>query len=262
MRLGKNHILILLITLVSVCGCNFIVQANPPAPINSISTIIQDMRGSHDARPHGVPDSYDWSASPRMGLGNNPGNLRAITAWGQLYIAEQGNPAINTRVQLRNIKTYVLSQRDRRWRLIQSSRGVEGEAYREDFDENISRAADVRQEADGTLSVTAGQGYNFHFWPEDGRVTIDPTDIAGVFTTVQARLIVGNSSQPDDRALARYVLSVGADYWLSLTAPWELGVTPEDVAIGKFKYVRSNWQSFNMSTLSPAELRQTPPPLE
>jgi hypothetical protein len=233
-----------------------------PQPTNSIERIIADMTQPHEGLPHGVPASVDWSRAPRLGMGNNPGEFRAITAWGQLYEDTQGNPAGNTRVQLRNMRLFVLSKASGMWVRVQSSKLVEGAAYVEDFAGDVSKAPAVRYEPDGTLSVQAGGGYNYHFWPTSGRAEIDPHDIGGVFSTIQARLILDDVEKEDDRAEARYILSMGADYWLSLGAQWDQWKTNGDVAIGRFSYVTSEWQPFNMTSLNADELRANPPPLE
>ncbi len=184
-----------------------------------------------------------------------------MMAWGQLYEAATGNPATNTRVQIRNIRAYMLSKRDGQWYLLQSSTRVEGAAFREDFAGNVNKAADIRYEPDGSISVKAGQGYNFHFWTPS-RASIDPNNVAGIFTTVQARLVTDNPQQADDRFQARYLLGMGGDYWLSVTAKWDNWKTNGDIGIGKFKYVTTSWQAFNMTTLSADQIRQNPPPLE
>jgi hypothetical protein len=203
----------------------------------------------------------DWYQKPRISMGNNPpADWTAFIAWGQLYEDINKNPATNTRVQIRNIKAYILSKSTNRWTRVQNSGRVEGAWYAESFADNENKPAAVRNESEG-VSVTAGNGFNFHFWPPN-RVTIDPTDIAGVFTTVQARLILNDPNKPDDRTTARYILSMGADYWKSLDAPWDNFKTNADAAIGKFKYVRNEWRAFNMHTLSEEALRNNPPPIE
>lgn len=228
---------------------------------NSVEIIINDMKLPHEGRPHGVPASYDWALRPRVGMGNNPGTFRAMVAWGQLYEDTNGNPATNTRVQIRDIKAYMLSKSDNRWHLLQNSRLVQGAAFREDFVDNSNKPADIRHEDDGSISVTAGEGYNFHFWSPT-RTSIDPNDIAGMFTTVQARLVMNNPSRPDDRSQARYLIDMGGDYWLDVAAQWDYLKTNGDIGIGRFKYVTMGWQSFNMTTLSEDEIRRNPPPLE
>lgn len=230
-------------------------------PVNSIDTIISDMQIPHDARPHGVPSNYDWAVGPRMGYGNEPpAEWSAIIPWGQVYECAEGNAATNTRVQIRNLRLYVLSKRSGAWTQVQYSPSVQGAAYREDFQGDVNQPADERPEPDGGLSVMVGSGYNYHFFTT--RETIDPTDIGGVFATVEARLIRNDSRQPDDRAQACYLLSMGADYWRSLDAQWNAAFKNNgDVAIGRFKRIANEWQAFNMISLSPAEVRANPPPI-
>jgi len=168
---------------------------------NTIETIIDDMRLPHEGAPHGVPASYGWSRRPIVQMGNDPKNFRALLPWGQLYEDAEGSKAVNTRVELRDLRAYVLSRRDGKWRLVVATRAPQGAAYAENFVEDAHRRTELRPEADGGVSVTAGGGYNFHFWG-DHRVEIDPSDIAGVFTTCQARLVVDDPSRPDDRARA------------------------------------------------------------
>ncbi len=226
---------------------------------NTLETVISDMQGSHEARPHGVSGDAGWSSGPRVGMGNDPGNWRAMIAWGQVYEPVGKNPATNTRVQIRNIEAYYLSKADNKWHQWQALKVVEGAAYLESFADDTNQPADLRTEPDSTISVIAGDGYNFHFWTPY-RTEIDPDDIKGVFTTVQARLIVDDPKQPDDRDQARFMLSVGGDYWKTMDAEWDYWTTNGDIGIGKFRFVTTDWQSFNMHTLTPAALRENPPP--
>lgn len=239
-----------------------IAPIRTPVPvINSMDTIISDMQLKHDAKPHGVPDHYDWASGPRLGRGNNPGEFTAIIPWGQVYECAGGNPAANTRVHLRNIALYILSKSSGEWKLVQNHPTIEGAAYVEDFQGDASKDADVRNEPEGGVSVTAGGGYNYHFFTK--RDTIDPNDIAGVFSTIQARLILNDPNGPDDRAQACYLLSMGADYWRDLTVGWNAQFTNNgDVGIGRFKFVTQEWQAFNMISLTGEELLENPPPLE
>lgn len=262
MRIKTIHILLLLIVILLIGYPGQKASTNVFKSINSIPTIIGDMQPPHEGAPHGVPKSYDWASGPRVGMGNNPQRFKAMTAWGQVYEAATGNSASNTRIQVRDIKTYLLSKRDGKWHLLQSSRKVAGNAYREDFAGDLNKPADVRYEQDGSIAVKVAKGYNFHFWCTCSKVAIDRNDIGGIFTTVQARLVVDNPRKPDDRAQARYLLSMGGDYWLNLTTKWDDGTKNADIGIGKFKYVKNQWQAFNMTTLSPKDIRRNPPPIE
>ena len=51
-----------------------------PQTVNSIQTIVDDMRLPHEGRPHGVPGSFDWATGPRTGMGNDPGVVHCSDA--------------------------------------------------------------------------------------------------------------------------------------------------------------------------------------
>jgi hypothetical protein len=233
----------------------------PPSGSSVALQIAHDMEGNNEGHPHGVPLSYDWAVAPVLVMGNNPNGWKAITSWGGLYEAAEGNPASNTRVNIRNMQTYVLQKSSGRWLLLQNTNQPDGAAYLENFSGDVSKPANVRREADGTISATAGGGYNFHFYPSD-RASINPNDIGGVVVVIQARLIVANPSKPDDSNIARYLLGAGADYYPGLTGSWpgNADFNP-GVGLGKMKYVRPEWRSFAMTTMTQSQLQNNPPPI-
>jgi len=237
--------------------------STPPPAENSVAVqIASDMQGKNEGTPHGVPLNYDWANGPVMEMGNNSNGWQAITSWGALYEAAEGNPATNTRVNIRNMQTYFLQKSSGKWLLLQNTNQPDGAAYLEDFSGDSNKPADVRREADGTISATAGGGYNFHFYPAN-RASIDPNDIGGIVVVVQARLIVADPSKPDDRNIARYLLGSGADYYPALTGSWPGNADYNPgVAIGKMKYVQSDWRSFAMTTLTQSQLQNNPPPVD
>jgi hypothetical protein len=219
------------------------------------------MQGRNEGYPHGVPLSYDWANGPTVTMGNNSNGWRAITAWGVVYEAAEGNPATNTRVNIRNMRTLFLQKSSGKWLLLQNTSTPDGAAYREDFSGDVSKPADIRHEPDGTISVTAGGGYNFHFYPSD-RASINPNDIGGIVVVLEARLIIANSAKKDDRNIAKYLCGAGADYYPALTGGWP-GNTDFNpgVATGKMKYVQSGWRSFAMTTMTQTQLSSNPPPI-
>jgi hypothetical protein len=250
-----------------ICGVALALGGAPArtaaGTLNTVETIITDMALPHEGYPHGVPPDWDWARRPRVNLGDAPGDFRAMTAWGQVYEDAQGNPATNTRVQVRHIRAYLLLRGSGRWLEVQNSLRVQGEAYVEDFSANLSQPGDVRLEADGTISVKLTRGRNFHFWPPGERPPVTAEAIAGVFTSCEARLIVDDPARPDDREQARYVLNMGGDYWRSIDARWAPAQrNNDDIGMGRFKYLTREWRAFNMCTVPAERLRQTPPPLE
>ena len=233
-------------------------QTPPPSLWTQIAS---DMTGQHEANPHGVPLSWDWATGPVIEMGNNANGWKAITSWGGVYEASTGNPATNTRVNIRNMQTFFLQKSTGKWLLLQDTDYPDGAAYLEDFSGDISKPGDVRKEPDGSISVKAGGGYNFHFYPSD-RATINPNDIGGILIILEARLIVDNSALPDDRSSAKYLCGAGADYYPSLTGGWpgNLSYNP-GVGIGKMKLVQPYWRFFAMTTLNASQLAANPPPV-
>lgn len=229
---------------------------------NVAAQISGDMSGSNEGHPHGVPLSWDWANGAATEEGNNSEGQQAMTAWGVVYEGAQGNTASNTRVNIRNVQAWFLSKSKGTWTMIQNTSNPDGEAYVEDFSNDSNKSADVRREPDGTISVTAGGGYNFHFYPSP-RAAIDPNDIGGIVTIFEARLIVGDSSRPDDRSSASYLAGAGGDYYPSMTGSWPGNTSYNPgIAIGREKYVKTYWRSFAMSTVPASQLAQNPPPID
>jgi hypothetical protein len=214
----------------------------------TIQEAIDDQTCTPEGRPHGVP--YGWATCPLMALGNNAEGYDQIIAWGQLYESLEGNPATNSGVELRNLRLYLLSKTTGVWLLVEEG-PVKGARYPESFRGQVL-PADVIPTADGTQIVTAGDGYNFHFWTAMGRTAIDPADIGGVYAVMEARLVTLDPSQPDDRDTARYVLDIGADYWSE-------GRINKAVGMGRFKFVTEQWRAFHFSTAPAHTLWSNPP---
>lgn len=245
----------------------FIAPGKLAAPatlsISVVSQITGDMAGSNEGYPHGVPLSYGWATGPIRGSATNPAaNWRAATAWGVAYEAAEGNPARNTRVNIRNMRFYLLQKSTNKWMLLQNTSAPNGGWYVEDFSYNAPKTADIRNESDGSISVTAGGGYVFHFYPQE-RASINPKDIAGIITIFEARLILGNPKGPDDRSAARYLAASGGDYWPNIVGGLLGGATIAPLIDGgKLKYVQTYWRSFAMTTLTEGQLAHNPPPID
>lgn len=233
-----------------------------PDSINSVEVIISDMANPHEGRPHGVPSSFDWYYRPVIHHALPLNNYHAYTCYGQFYEDQQETQATNTRVQVRNLRTWYLSKSQGIWIPLQDSLPViEGKWFPENHSSIYGIPADDRPESDGGISATAGfgvsEGMCYHFWIRD-RAAIDPGDINGILVTLEARLIVADPSLPDDRNLAKYILNVGADYWTSVTG----GTNSQgDIGMGRFKYVTPTWRHYNFTTVTAENLRSNPPPL-
>jgi PA14 domain len=241
------------------------VVAPTPPPSSALSPAFDDSTLPNDAFPHGVPSYYDWAKGPVGGYGNNiPAGWNAFTAWLQIYVASDWNPPANsnTRVQIRALDSWYLSKATGKWIQLQHADVVGGAAFVEDFANNANKPADIKDESrnGGGISVTAGNGYNFHGWTN--RVTINnPGDIAGIYTRFQSRLVLNDPNGPDDRASSKYIANDGADYWRSTTAGWAADWSNNGgVGGGRLKFVTKDWQNFSMETLTPEQLLKNPPP--
>jgi hypothetical protein len=105
---------IVFLALLSLLSCQKeISSAQPTITVaNSVEQILDNMKLCHEAIPHGVPSSFDWRKCPRVDYGNNPGEMTAMIPWGQVYEEIGGSKSSNTRVQIRNLRTYYLSKKD------------------------------------------------------------------------------------------------------------------------------------------------------
>ena len=226
------------------------------------SLLAHDMVGKHAGHMHGVPRNYNWAKGPRVGAGNHPERhgFHAVSAWGQIYEDAKGSPARNVRVSCRDISLWLLSRKTGKWRRANASKSVNGANYVEDFQGNVSKPADLRQEPHGATSATLGGGYNFHCYALRERTLIDPSDVGGVVALYSARVIMDDPAGPDERHLARYLASAGADYWLDKTVGTAPG-TAADVGIGKARYLGPDWLTLTMSTLPLRQLKKNSPPI-
>jgi len=240
----------------------------PPPVQNSFDPAFHDSdRGvPNDAHPDGVSSNYSWyESSAQPGWGNSPRtDWHAATALGAVYAVENWHPdqAPNTRVQLRDDQLWILSKSSGKWTEAQYPT-IQGGAFRSDFAGNAGRGITTKDESanGGGLSVTAGDGFNYHFW-SGRRATIDPTDIKGVYSVFQARLILDDPSKPDDRASAHYLAGGGGDYWRDQNAPWASDWSNNGgINGGRLKFVTNDWKSFSMETLSATQMELNPPPL-
>ena len=158
---------------------------------------------------------------------------------------------------------YYLSKSQNQWILITQSDSVGGSNFRADFKGNASFKADVREEKSGGLSISLRHGEDtkhvFHFWGRN-RGDIDPDDVAAAFASVEARLIVGDRTKPDDRHKAKYLVSAGMDYWKSRTAKWDHFKTNGDAFIGRKRLIGSDWTTLTAHSLTPEQIYKNPPP--
>lgn len=263
--------------------------------VNSIDTIVNDMKLMNDTALAGIPSSYGFATGPgQIVMGSDPRGTATPSWWTPsnstwksgaywntllpwlVVFDGVGNAASNTRVEMRNLKAYYKRRSNGQW--VQITEGaVDGWNYPKTLQgENVS-SPDLRTESGGTKSIRpAGGNAVFHGWC-CGKASIDAPDVDVVYVTMQARLIVSDPSRPDDRASARYLIHVGGDYYpqasTSINDFAPTGYNP-GIGMSRAKLVRNEWQSFSFTTIdvgavertgratSEQALRAAPPPME
>ncbi|MCU0314981.1 MAG: hypothetical protein MUC92_00145 [Fimbriimonadaceae bacterium] len=232
------------------------------APLNTrLKEIWEDMTLPHVAPPSGLPSQVDWRLKPRPGMMNDPGTWQALTAWGQVYLADGTAMPSNTRIQVADVQAWMLNKKTSKWIMVQHSEVPSGAFYREDFAEDKNVPSDAKPEKGGGVSIQLKKGYNYHFWPTGDRYVFKKEEIGGWYFTVRTRLIVADPSQPDDRSKAKVMMGVGADYWSTPTAGWDNFKTNADLAIGRLRWITNNWTWHHMTTITRDELAKNPPPM-
>lgn len=262
---------------------------------NSIDIVVDDMKLNNDLRLAGVPLERGWATGPGfVTMGNDPRGTRSPVWWnpGNQYYKSAawwthfvpwmvvfdgvGNAATNTRVELRQLKAYYKSRATGQWILLAQGQ-IEGLNFPKYLNAVSAGSPDIVSLGGGAVSVLPPPtDLHFHGWC-CGTALPNPADIAAIHVTTQARLAVNNRNLPDDRAAARYLVQVGADYYpdaslnVNAFAPdnWNPGV-----GLSRSKLVGNSWQSYSFTTIdvgvqtpggasiSEAELRANPPPLD
>lgn len=262
MKFNKEYFLVIIIGVIFSCNKNNTEDDIEEQTIpNTIEIIINDMKLPHEGFPHGVPTTYDWATNPRLGWGNNPpSDWFAMIPQGQVYADQNPVTASNTRIQIKNIQAWYLSKSDNQWKNWEQTSNITGAFFVEDFQDNINQPVSIRSEDTGGISVKLIEGFNFHFWSNENRVTINPIDINGIWISLEGRLILDNLNGVDDRDKANFLCNTGGDYWKNLTVEWDNFESSDDIGIGRFKYLSTQWKTFNMHSLTEEQLRENPPP--
>lgn len=206
-----------------------------------------DASRPHEARPIGVPASFDWARAPRPGALNEPGSFKAATGWAQIFRSgeSQDSQAV---VHVRQLQVLICHGPQRRWELVQRG-DIEGAQFRADFAQNVTRRAPLFKQAAGVATIRFDPGAAFHYWSAHGRFDVPPAPLCGWLVLMQARQEGPATEEPT------FLIGLGADYWLDRRAPWDNFRTNRDVAIGRLNLARASWAWFGMTTASEADLR-------
>jgi hypothetical protein len=215
--------------------------------------IYQNTPGNSQGYPEGL--SWDTGVHGTTTLTPAPAGFSAVAGWGVVY-PEAGAPvspnAASNTVQIQNFTTYV-HLTDGTWVKVQdqSQIGISGAHYVADFSGNANIPWNEQTLSDGSVSVDAPPvGYNDHFFPS-ARGTFTPGTVDGVL--VEADMKTNDPS-------ANLVAQIGADWWLSSTAPYVDGFANNPgVGANDWTKLTTEWQTLYYSSISPQQLEADPP---
>ena len=242
---------------------------------SAIDQVIADMSSPSEAMV--IDPRFDWQYNPKITMhaprgdaipswwtGDRPTWTSAVLSWFTAFEA-QGNKATNTRVQLKDLRFYVLSESTRKWTQVDLSAAPDLNLWKYPFDYAApASGSGVRKESVGGISVKPKYPNFHHGW--GNAKSINPQDVRAVFATIDFRLGVDDAAKADDRAQARYVVDVGADYYPDMKLKWSLNYAP-GVGNGRMMLATPDWRTATMlvpnknygSTM--AEMKTNPPPL-
>jgi hypothetical protein len=273
----------------------------PPLPVvkNSVELVLADMDKKNDALVPGYERfESGWYVGPgHTLLGNDPRlknggdwftksygtrfdlEKRMTAAMPWILLADgKANQARNVKVQLANVRFYLLQNSTRKWISLGSSRGVAGDFY---FKPELARSSGHRsltRQCDGSTVVGMPQSGDqlFHGWWTKGRIDlpVSPDDIRAIYVSMQGRLVKADAAMADDRDKAEIMMQIGADYYQSREITWN-GVPAPAIVGSRLKRLTGDWQAVNALTfnnvgrtdppgdrgISREEFLQNPPPL-
>jgi hypothetical protein len=248
--------------------------AHRPKRADSIEKAIADMNLPSEAlvidpkfrwqhRPQVTMHAPRGATIPRWWKGNRPTWTHAVVPWFTAFEA-QGNRAVNSRVQVKNLRFFVLSNRSRQWHEIDLRERPEVTLWTYPFRRVEPDGQDfLRAEPDGGVSVVPAYPLFLHGWGH-GR-SIGAKDIGATFTAMDFRLTLHAPDGIDDRAVAKYVVGVGADYYPDMALRWSLDFAP-GVGNGRMLLARPYWRTATLLVPNPDHgitfetLRRNPPP--
>ena len=238
----------------------------------TIDEVISDM--SSKSEVIAIDPRYEWQYQPAIVMhaprgdaipswwtGNRPTWTYDVLTWFTTQEA-QGNAATNTRVQVANLRFYVLSQATRTWKQLDSKAAPYSEMWSYPF--SYAGAGSVRNESTGGVSIKPDYPNFYHGYGNP--ISIDPTDVRAVYVSMDFKLAVDSTSKPDDRDSAKYAVNAGADYWPGNgQATWSLGYAP-GIGTGRTKLATKDWRTATLLVpnknygATMEELRNNPPP--
>jgi hypothetical protein len=247
------------------------------AQATSIDEVINNMSPQAVSEAQVIDPRYEWQqhpmvitpaprgdAIPKWWKGNRPEWTNTIISWFQVFEA-QGNGATNTRVEVKNIRVLTLSEATKTWAQVDALGAPDVDLWQYPFSYSSTKSG-KRSEATGGISLKPAYPYFHHGYGKTR--SIAAPDLRAVYVSMQFRLVVEDPSKPDDRANAKYLVNVGADYHPGKgQSDWSLGYAP-GVGQGRLMLANNEWRTATMlvpntrNGSSLEEMRTNPPPVQ
>lgn len=233
-------------------------------PAMDNAQVTSDMEQPSEAVP--IKPEFEWAFRPKITMraprgdaipdwwkGDRPVWTNAILSWFTLFEA-QDNRAQNSAVQIGSLRLFIYSKRDQRWVRIDLAPSPEVTLWEYPF-RHVSGQGQGPSDLLAATGKTYKPAYPFFYHGWGNAKEIDAPDVGAVFAALEFRLAVVDSAQPDDRSRAKFVLSVGADYYPDMTLRWSLGFAP-GVGNGRLLLATNSWRTatFFVTDLTDAAL--------
>lgn len=231
---------------------------------------IQIDMGPNEVPLFNAPTTTGWSKHGTIGMGIaprgdatpvwwTPDNLmykapltwNAIAPWFVIYPGN-AHSANNVRVKISKIELYILSKSTNIWQKLNTGSGDPTWAGVYDFNltAGVGGPLNKRVETDGLISYKLDD--SFHpIHGGAGKFAINGDDIACVYATLTAELVVDDPTGADQRDLAQITVTVGADYYFDISTP-PSAFTPTyvpQVAESRYGLVKSTPKIHYMATI-------------
>jgi len=208
-----------------------------------LSAVMDDIcadMGYNEAPLYNAPVGPGWAVKAYIGMGSaargdatptwwQPSNSiykssmgwNAMVPWFVIYPGV-GNKASNVRVKVYGMLVYMLDKTTNKWVKIDTGDGKP--TWGSNYDFNLvtwKGAIDRRVESDGNVSYKLSpESYPIHggFYKMDFSKYIKPSNIAALFVHVKTQLVLDDPMGVDDRASAKILMNIGADYYPSTAA--------------------------------------------
>jgi hypothetical protein len=249
--------------------------------LTTINQVIAEMSTNTASEVLPISPAYNWHYNSWINQYSPAGSSIAafwkwerptwcygLLSWYTIYEG-QGNRATNTRVEVRNLRIYILSNSTRKWTQFDRVLAPRTDRYHQDGIVG-GTPAETRVEPDGGVSFRPAYPYLMHGYGKTNWPSVplsNPSDVRALFVAMETRLVVADPTKPDDRALARYVINTAADYYPDATYKmWSQGYAP-GAGSGRYILATPNYRSATFivpnrdqgATLE--EMRTNPPPL-